>query len=337
MKKIIFGITKLDLGGAERDLVDIANRLCKKFDITIFTIYSGGILEKELNKDIKLISLYNKKNIIIPLYLLLCGKKVYDKNLKDKFDVKIAFLEGPITRIFSFGKDKKYKIAWVHNDITKVFGKGIKSWLKGKIDKKIYMRYGKIIFVSQQNMKAFEEKYGKISNGKVIYNYINKERIIEKAKEKCIIDNYENEQVPVILTIARLVKQKALDRFIKVHKRLINENIKHKVYVVGDGQEKDNLQKLIEKLNVKDSFILLGSKENPYPYLKRADFFVLLSEYEGYGMVLEEAKVLNKYIVITDTAAKEAVKDYKKALILKNNVDAIFDGLKEVIVQFTEK
>ena len=59
MKKLLFGITSLTLGGAERVLVDIANKLCDKYDITIFTIYSGGELEKQLSKKVKLKSLYN--------------------------------------------------------------------------------------------------------------------------------------------------------------------------------------------------------------------------------------------------------------------------------------
>lgn len=59
MKKIIFGITSLTLGGAERVLVDIANKLCENYDIIIFTIYSGGELEKQLSKKVKLKSLYN--------------------------------------------------------------------------------------------------------------------------------------------------------------------------------------------------------------------------------------------------------------------------------------
>lgn len=61
MKKILFGITSLGLGGAERVLVDIANKLCNKYDITIFTIYAGGELEKQLSNKVKLKSLYNKR------------------------------------------------------------------------------------------------------------------------------------------------------------------------------------------------------------------------------------------------------------------------------------
>ena len=133
------------------------------------------------------------------------------------------------------------------------------------------------------------------------------------------------------LTVCRLVKQKAIDRFIRVHSKLIKQGLKHKVYIIGDGPEKENLQKLIKQENVEDTFILLGKKENPYPYIKNANYFCLLSEFEGYGMVLEEAKILNKPIIITNTAARECIENYPKALILENSEDEIYDGLYKLL------
>ena len=87
---------------------------------------------------------------------------------------------------------------------------------------------------------------------------------------------------------------------------------------------------LVQELNVEKTFIFLGKKENPYPYMKKANYIALLSYYEGYGMVIEEAKILNKPVVITDTAAKEAVRGYDRSLILKNDEDSIFEGLKKL-------
>ena len=89
---------------------------------------------------------------------------------------------------------------------------------------------------------------------------------------------------------------------------------------------------LVEKLNVNYSFIFLGQIENPYPYIKKADYFGLFSYFEGYGMVLEEAKILNKTILVTNTAAVEAVKDYDKKIIIENNEQAIFESIKKVIL-----
>ena len=88
---------------------------------------------------------------------------------------------------------------------------------------------------------------------------------------------------------------------------------------------------LIKELDVEDTFKLMENRNNPYPYIKRADYFVLLSEFEGYGMVIDEAKILNKNIAITNTAAKEAVKGYSKKIIFENTEDAIFEGLKQIL------
>ena len=164
----------------------------------------------------------------------------------------------------------------------------------------------------------------------VIYNYIDKDRIIEKSKAE-IGQEYIDKNIPSIITVARLVEQKAIDRLINVHKRLIDDGIMHNIYVIGDGPEKENLQNQIKELKVEDTFKLMGKRENPYPYIKRADYFALLSKFEGYGMVIDEAKILNKKIIITDTAAKEAVKGYLPKLILQNTEDAIYEGLKQVI------
>ena len=340
MKKIVFGITSLGIGGAERVLVDIANKLQEKYDITIFTLYGNGAFENQLNKNVKIIKLYNNsyeemskfKKKIIPIYILKSGKSLYKKYIDGNFDIEIAFLEGPITRLFKFGKADK-KIAWIHNDISKVFGEGFKAKLKLKIDKKIYSKYNKLIFVSNDNKESFNKLYQDNNlkeKEEVIYNYIDKSRIIEKSNIE-VGQEYIDKNEPSIITVARLVKQKAIDRLINVHKRLIDEGIIHKIYVIGDGPERENLEKQIKELNVIDTFKLMGQRENPYPYIKKADYFALLSEFEGYGMVIDEAKILNKNIIITNTAAKEAVNGYSKKIILENTENAIFEGLKQVL------
>ena len=340
MKKIVFGITSLSIGGAERVLVDIANKLQENYDITIFTLYGNGAFEKELNKNIKIIRLYEKsyeeltnfQKKIIPIYVLNSGKSIYKKYIEGKFDVQIAFLEGPITRIFKYGKETK-KIVWIHNDISKVFGEDFKAKLKLKIDRSNYKKYDKLIFVSNQNKDAFNKLYN-IKNieekEEVIYNYVDKDRIIQKSKLE-VGQEYIDKSSTSIVTLSRLVEQKALDRLIRVHKKLIDEKINHNIYIIGDGPEKEKLENLIKELKVEDTFKLMGKRENPYPYVKRADYLALLSYFEGYPMCLEEAKILNKKILITDTASIEVVKNYNKKLILKNDEQAIYEGLKQVL------
>ena len=98
-----------------------------------------------------------------------------------------------------------------------------------------------------------------------------------------------------------------------------------------------------KELNEENNFYLLGAKENPYPYIKYANYFCLLSNYEGYGMVLDEAKILNKPIIITDTASRESIINYNKGTIVENSEKGIYKGLKKklisdiIITDFEEK
>ena len=346
MKKIVFGITSLTLGGAERVLVDLANELSRsnQYDITIFTIYAQGELEKQVSSGVKITSIYNKpynelgkvkQKIIAPLAVLIGKNKIYKKHIKNKYDKEVAFLEGPITRIFSCGKEKQKKIAWVHNDISQVFGTGLKANLKRKLDEKLYNKFSKLIFVSNNNLESFKQTYPTNKSQKqVIYNYIDSKKVLEKA-EIPLDTGFKKNQTNLV-TVARLVPQKALERLIKVHSKLIKEGINHNIYIIGDGPEREKLENLIKSSNCENTVNLLGSKENPYPYVKKADYFCLLSNFEGYPMVVEEAKILNKKILITDTSAREVVKNYKQSKILKNSEDGIYEGLKNILTNKKE-
>ena len=337
MKKVLFGITSLGFGGAERVLVDIANKLCNEYNINIFTIYAYGEMEKQLNSIVNVKSLINKKyeeltkleKIIVPIKIMLSRKHIYKKYIKKDYDVEIAFLEGPVTRLFSAKNNSTKKIAWVHNDITKVFGKGIKAKIKKRIDKKLYASYSKLVFVSNDNKTKFKKVYNLSNNKEVIYNYIDIDTVLKKSNEK--IDINFDKNILNIVTVSRLVEQKAIDRLINVHSNLISNGIQHKIYVIGDGPKKEELNYLIKAKNVSDSFILLGKKENPYPYIKQADCFALLSYFEGYPMVLLEAQILQKYIIITDTAARETLRNYENCIIVKNNENDIYNGLYDII------
>lgn len=342
MKKIIFGITGLTLGGAERVLVDISNRLVEKYDVTIFTIYSNGELEQELDNRVHHISLYDFrydslkgiKKILIPIQVLLNKRKIFKQYIDNKeYFAQIAFLEGPITRIFSVkSKNISNKIAWIHNDISKVFGKGIKSRIKRIIDRNIYEKYDTLAFVSIDNLDKFNRVYDDMDlpHETVINNYINSERIIKLSQENNEA-KFSNKKVNIV-QVSRLVQQKAIDRLINVHAKLIKQGYNHTIYIVGDGPLKEKLEKQIQEKGVSDTFKLLGAQKNPYPFMKNADYVGLFSNFEGYPMVIEEAKILRKYILATNTSTREALMNYQGYnQIVENSEEGIEKAIKYAI------
>ncbi len=341
MNKIIFGITGLTLGGAERVLIDIANALVDKYDITIFTLYSKGELEKELDKKIHLISLYDFKYTelskfkrkMIPLKVLFSQKKIFKEYVeKGNYQAQIAFLEGPITRIFSTKSDAK-KIAWIHNDISKVFGKSIKAAIKRILDRNIYEKYDTLAFVSVDNLDKFNKVYDDMDlpHETVIHNYINAERILELSRQDEEAKNTFNQKELNLVQVSRLVEQKAIDRLIEVHVKLIKQGYKHHIYIIGDGPLRTKLEKQIKENKVEDTFTLLGAKKNPYPFMKNADAVCLFSKFEGYPMVLEEAKILRKYILTTNTSSREVLMDYPgNSIITTNDEQGIENAIKSI-------
>ena len=339
MKKIIFGITNLNTGGAETTLADIANKLCNDYDITIFTLYSNNDLENNLSSKIKIINLFNKtfeelsflNKKIISLKLFLFKNSIYKKYIKNNYDVEIAFLEGPITSLFSTKNKLTKKIAWVHTNISKIFGSGLKSKIKYLINKKTYSNYNKLIFVSSSALEDFNRIYENITVPKqVINNYIDADKIIEKSEQK-IDFNFDNNSVN-FLSVCRFVEAKALDRLAKIHFNLINNGFFHKIYLIGYGPLENSLKQLISSLNIENTFILLGKQANPFPYMNLCDYFLLSSYYEGLPLVLTESKILNKYILATNSASNEALDDYDYKKIVHNTEDAIYNGIKELIL-----
>lgn len=334
MKKVIFGITSLQIGGAERVLVDLCNRLKDDYAITIFTIYDNGPLKAQLSNRITVKSLYSKRfEDYNRIQKMLISLKLLFTKIPEGYDDYVAFLEGPITRLFAKNtkkprKDEK-KIAWIHNDISKVFGTGLKAKVKKFVDKFSYKKYSKIVFVSEENKRDFEKTYKEFAKKTiVIRNYLDYKSVIEKSNEKEI--TFDKNDIN-LLCVCRLVEQKAIDRFIKVHSKLEKDGFHSKVYVIGEGKLHYELQKQIDSLGETENFYLLGAKKNPYTYMRDADYFCLLSYYEGYGMVLDEAKILSKKIIITKTAAVESLEGYEKKTIVENNEKGIYDGLKSIL------
>ena len=137
-----------------------------------------------------------------------------------------------------------------------------------------------------------------------------------------------------ILSVMRISEQKGVDFIPPALKRLRDDGYDVRWYIVGDGDEASR-NALIEqsiKEGVADILLLLGSKDNPYSYMRDADIFVLPSRYEGRPITVEEAKILMKPIVCTNyVSAAEQLSDGEYGVICEAGDDGIYGAVKKLL------
>lgn len=346
MKKILITIETLGGGGAEKVLLNLLEKLQNKnYDIEIGLIYAQGIYYEEIKNKYRVKSIYGEKmcaliNKKIPIVSFLLKvyrkialnynintKKLY-KRLNKKYDIEIAFLEGPTTLLSSKSNSKK-KIGWIHTDLKK------HRRLPKSLEMKAYEKMDEIICVSKDSKKSFLDLYPKFDEKtKVIYNFIPKKEVIEKSKE--VVE--QNNKITLV-SVGRLGYEKGYDILLKAHKKLIDEGVDYKLQIIGDGKERKAYDRYILKNNLIENTELLGFKENPYPYIKNADIFISSSRYEGFPLVLCEAIILRKPIIATKCTGPIEILDNGKYGKLANieNINELASKMKELILNQEER
>lgn len=335
MKKILFLINTLSGGGAEKVLVDLVNNLnSDEFDVTLQTISNTGIYIEQLNDNIRYKTINKAKNKFLSkainylLVKILPTKLVYKHFIEDNYDIEVAFLEGVPTKILS-ASENAFKYAWVHTDLYNYYSQ--KS-LFGSIEKnaECYRKFKKIVCVSETAKTGFEKRFGFSDNVIVRYNPVNELQIINKANEE--LSGFEQGADFKVITVGRLVSQKGYDRLLKVHKRLLDEGIKYKLWIVGDGPEKEKLVKYISENDLNDSACMLGFQSNPYKFMNAADMYVSSSHVEGYSTVVTEATILGVPVLSTDCSGmREILGDSEYGLIVENSEEGLYNGMKKML------
>ena len=358
-KKILFLIHTLQVGGAEKVLVNLVNNLDKnKYDITVMTVINTGAFREELSDEIKYETIFNipgiknkskntshsgnilnKTSVIKQILLKLYGffwrhancKKIYKKYIKDNYDVEIAFLEGVATKIVSSSSNKtSKKIAWLHVDLMKET-KTNKFFNSLNEEKKMYERFDNIVAVSKIVKQQFIEKFSFKQTEKVIvkYNVINEKLICQESKEELSIKKDKF----TLCTIGRLASQKGYSRLLKIVKKLNEDGFIFDLWIIGVGPEEKILKDFIQENNLKN-VKMLGYQKNPYKYLKNSDIFVCSSIAEGFSTVVSEAIILGKPIITTDCAGmKEMLGDNNEyGIVTKNTEDDLYNGIKKVLL-----
>ena len=174
-------------------------------------------------------------------------------------------------------------------------------------------------------LAEFKELFGEYQDMRVIYNPLNKKDIILKAQLFSL--NFSSDKINLI-AIGRLIPVKRYDLLLKACYLLKKRGCKFKLRILGDGELRNNLLDLISELELHDQVDMLGFVENPYPFLKESDIFVMSSESEGLPTVLCEAMVLGCPVVVTDcSGCREVVDNGKFGIMTNQNYNALFQGL----------
>jgi len=347
MKKVLFIIPAYNHGGTNKSLQSILSLLNKeKYDIDVMSMSTIGpyknILSeyKLLSRDLLLTSIYDsfshikkedfieraKKIVVKLLYkcLFFIGREnridlVYRisarKLGKRKYDTIIAMQEGRATHFASYIKG--YKLAWVRCDYSQYMKLGNED------ESCIYNKFDNIICVSNYTKDIFVHYYPELKDKcHGIHNMIDDITIKKMASETNDIDVRFNTENFRILSVGRLSKVKRFDIIPSIAKELKEHGYKFTWYIIGDGDEKEQIISLIQKLKVSDVVILLGEKTNPYPYFENSDLVVVTSLSEACPNVINEAKILNIPVVTTDFGSASEFID--------NGVNGIITGVNDL-------
>lgn len=335
MQKMLFIYGPLNAGGAERVLLDFLSNLDrKKYDISLCLMIDGGTLAHEIPKDIKTFALWTDYNLNYKLayrtsiwfgndYLF---KRVLHKKIKDEYDVIISFLEGMPLKLHSLLLYNSKNITWVHADLDK-HRYSQNSFYK-KREQEAYEKMDTVVCVSKDTEKAFLRRFQNFKKPTLsIYNPIDNLKIQTLSKAFVV---EKSEKFKIVL-VGRLTEPKRIDRALRVAALCKSEKLNIQFQIVGDGEFRDELKKMVADLDINDYVEFVGYQNNPYPYIKEADVLLSSSAYEGFGLVLCEAMCLGVPAIATKTAGpSEIIGDNRYGLLCEHDDKAIFEAIKEL-------
>ncbi|UQB67773.1 glycosyltransferase [Epilithonimonas zeae] len=340
--KVLFRHRSMEMGGVEKVILNLLNNLDKnKFDITYLVSLYQGELRDKVPSYINYIKInkgkedFSKNTLISKLQLVYRGLKIKfletfpnltDKiYLDQKFDVEIASTYADYNSVIRSSNKNSKKIGWLHSDITQP---GLKEILPEILDN--LQHFDHVIYGSQQSYDILHEYFSdiKIQKESVILNAIPIEELKEKAQEFSV--DYDG--IPTFISVARLHFRKGFHKLVEAHYLLLKEGFKHQIVVIGDGDERENLENQIAQLGVQDTFKLLGTKMNPYPYVKNADFYVMPSETEGWPLIIAETLILQIPIISTNVGGiPEMIIHQENGYLTDYDSEKLKEAMKEFL------
>lgn len=332
MKKILFLIHDLGQGGAEKVLVNLVNNMDRtKFDITVMSLFGGGVNEQFLNPEIRYITVFKK---MIPgnskLMKLLTPKQLHKWFIKEKYDIEISYLEGPTARIISGCTNPNVrKICWIHSNHFSM-NEVSASFRSPKEAIECYKRFDKIVCVSQYMRDNFCQWVNVKEKCDVLYNIVESDRIRILSKEEApeIVSDAVN-----LVAVGSLKEVKGFDRLLRIVKRLKESQYNIHLYLLGIGPLEKEFKGFIAHNNLRDFVTMLGYQMNPYKYVAKCDLFVCSSYSEGFSTAVTEALIVGTPVCTTEVSGMKEMlgENNEYGVVTDNDEDALYCGIRRLL------
>lgn len=331
-KKIIFFAYNLCIGGIEKALITLLDKLdYSKYDVTLFLEKKEGELLSKLNKNVKIYN-YNicdSKNVIYRKIRngLKRLKYLMFNYMKYDFACCYATYSKPCSLLSL--KSSTNTALYVHGDYTNEFNNDERV-INFFENQDIYF-FKKIVFVSNESMNNLIKIIPSIKNkSMVINNFIDYKNIIKLSNEK--IREKRNLNNKLLVYVGRLDEEvKQISKMIDVVKYLSDNNVGVDFWIIGDGPDYKYYNELIINKELQDNIKMLGSKLNPYPYIKLCDYLVITSLHEGFPVTFLEALVLNKKIISTISVSDDEINLKECGYIVSHDVDKMKEEILDII------
>lgn len=338
-KKVIFIIDSLSCGGAEKSLVSLLPLLdYSKIDVDLMMISRGGVFESYIPKHVHILNspksrffLYHICKCCFQLSLRLFPKRhgaelrwqtmsvAYEK-LERHYDVGIAYQQGFPTYYLVNKICAAKKIAWINADI-------VRAGYRSSFNRPFYERIDKVIPVSDVLCRMLQSS--NFVDGhklKTIYDILNVDLISQMSKDSIPFTISAN--VLIITTVGRMVAPKGYDLAVEAARRLKEKGLKFHWFFVGGGDLEAEINQMVINNGLSDSISLVGMTPNPYPYMAMADIYVQTSKFEGFGLTLNEARILNKPVISTNfPVVYNQLRDGENGLICDMNAESIAEKI----------
>lgn len=255
-------------------------------------------------------------------------------HIEEEYDLAVGYIQGAATYYVMDYVRAGNKVLFLHNEF-------LDSGYCPELEKPYYEKADAIYCVSQSICNHFKQVYpGMSKKMEVFYNLLNKEEILEKStredsQSNAILKKMEEEKKSgkfLLCTAARLTKVKAYDIAVPALSLVIKQGYNVVWYVLGEGEERGNIEKLVCSYGLEQNFFLLGAKENPYPYMAACDIYVQATRYEGYCTAVSEAVILGKPLILSDCGGnREQLEHYQAGILVELQKEKLAEGIIRMV------